>query len=266
MTGRLNKGWSFKQPLDPTVRSERVWYQAAEYGEQGKSHYGGLVFRRRAPDRAGQVSGETRTSKHSFGSLAPVHPSRCFLSTLSPSFSFTPSFVFPNTEGLNETFHRPRGACFLRGETRRKRSQPRRGQIGWGSYLGRIMFDIPHHYQLPPCRPQESYLSLADVPLSVMNFLCPPTSSPPYLSAPHLQLRGGSTGKKGVAGRLGRGEEIKKKEVIDARCHGKQNGKYNLAFSLCGDNGANAGWRHRREQTAWLVIRQEHFGAMWSAG
>lgn len=138
-------------------------------------------------------------------------PARCFPSTLSPSFSFTPSFVFPNTEGLNETFHRPRGACFLRGETRRKRSQPRRGQIGWGSYLGRIMFDIPHHYQLPLCRPQESYLSLADVPLSVMNFLCPPTSSPPYLSAPHLQLRGGSTGKKGVAGRLGRGEEIKKR-------------------------------------------------------
>lgn len=54
----------------------------------------------------------------------------------------------------------------------------RRGQIGWGSYLGRIMFDILHHYQLPPPPPpQESYLSLADVPLSVMNFLCPPPSS-----------------------------------------------------------------------------------------
>lgn len=53
-------------------------------------------------------------------------PRPLFFSTLcfSPSFSFTPSFVFPNTEGLNETFHRPRGACFLRRETRRKRSQP----------------------------------------------------------------------------------------------------------------------------------------------
>lgn len=63
---------------------------------------------------------------------------------------------------------------------------------------------------------------------------------------------------------MGRGEEIKKKkgEVIDARCHCKQNGKYNLAFSLCGDNGANACRRHGREQTAWLVIRQERFGAM----
>lgn len=68
-----------------------------------------------------------------------------------------------------------------------------------------------------------------------------------------------------MVGRLGRGEEIKK-EVIDARCHCKQNGKYNLAFSLCGDNGANACWRHRHEQTAWLVIRQERFGAMRSPG
>lgn len=54
--------------------------------------------------------------------------------------------------------------------------------------------------------------------------------------------------------------------MIDARCHGKQNGKYNLAFSWCGDNGANACWRHGREQTARLVIRQERFGATGRAG
>lgn len=88
------------------------------------------------------------------------------------------------------------------------------------------MFDILHHYQLPLPRPRESYLSLADVPLSVMNFLYPPppdnTSSPPYLSpylsspAQGLQQRG----KKEEWGGWGRGDEIKKKkggEVIDAR-------------------------------------------------
>lgn len=81
----------------------------------------------------------------------------------------------------------------------------RRGQIGWGSYLGRIMFDILHHYQLPPSHPRESYLSLADVPLSVMNFLCPPTSSPPYLAAPRLQLRGCSSREKRSGGKVGEG-------------------------------------------------------------
>lgn len=65
----------------------------------------------------------------------------------------------------------------------------RRGQIGWGSYLGRIMFDILHHYQLPPSPPQESYLSLADVPLSVMNFLCPPPSTPHLWPTPPLNPR-----------------------------------------------------------------------------
>lgn len=93
---------------DPIVRSERVSYQTAE---QENSNYGGLVFPRRAPERAGQVSAELQ-SIPSARSLRYT-PARCFSSTLcfSPSFSFTPSFVFPNTEGLNETFHRPRGAC-----------------------------------------------------------------------------------------------------------------------------------------------------------
>lgn len=88
-----------------------------------------------------------------------------------------------------EMLHRPCGACFLPADTEEAISV-RRGQIGWGSYLGRIMFDILHHYQLPLPPPQESYLSLADVPLSVMNFLCPPTSGPPHLSTPRLLLRG----------------------------------------------------------------------------
>lgn len=57
-----------------------------------------------------------------------------------------------------------------------------------------------------------------------------------------------------------------KREVIDAQCHCKQNGKYNLVFSLCGDNGANTRQRRRHEQTAWLVIRQECLGTMWNAG
>lgn len=140
-----------------------------------------------------------------------------------------------------------------------------RGQIGWGSYLGRIMFDILYHYQLPPSSfplLQESYLSLADVPLSVMNFLYPPTSSPPHLStspaAPEEERE--ELKKKEKKKRR------KKREVIDVPCHCKQNGKYNLAFSLCGDNGANTRRQHGLKQTAGLVIRQECFGAMWRAG
>lgn len=50
-------------------------------------------------------------------------------------------------------------------------------------------------------------------------------------------------------------------EVIDAMCHCKQNGKYNLAFSLCRDNGANSVSKQRR-----LVIRQECFAAIESGG
>lgn len=177
----------------------------------------------------------------------------------------------PNGERRKETLRRPCGACFLPADTE-EAITARRGQIGWGSYLGRIMFDILHHYQLPPSPPQESYLSLADVPLSVMNFLCPPPSlslSPPAhpTSQPFISCSRGKGKKKEVVRGGSRGEEIKKKrEVIDAPCHCKQNGKYNLAFSLCGDNGANTRRQHRREQTAWLVIRQECFGTIGSAG
>lgn len=138
----------------------------------------------------------------------------------------------------------------------------RRGQIGWSSYLGRIMFDILHHYQLrPPLSlffSQQSYLSLADVPLSVMNFLCPPRH-------PHFWAHPTSQPLGAAAEAEGREEEIKK-EVIDAPCHCKQNGKYNLAFSLCRDNGANTRRQHRLEQTARLVIRQERFGTLGSTG
>lgn len=124
--------------------------------------------------------------------LLSPHPPRLD----SPNFySFSPSYSSchlyswrPNSTHRNEMLHRPRCACFLPADTK-EAITARRGQIGWGSYLGRIMFDILHHYQLPPSPPQESYLSLADVPLSVMNFLYPPllhlpTSDPPYLSTP----------------------------------------------------------------------------------
>lgn len=212
-------------------------------------------------------------------SHTPLHKLQCFfffpsslLVTPFHSFSLfhSPHHLYswrPNSEHRNEMLHRPRGACFLPADTK-EAITARRGQIGWGSYLGRIMFDILHHYQLPPSPPQESYLSLADVPLSVMNFLCPPSASPPPAhptsQPPHLLLRGCSRGKKKKGGER-RGNK-KKREVIDARCHCKQNGKYNLAFSLCGDNGANTRRQRRHEQTAWLVIRQECFGTIWSTG
>lgn len=109
----------------------------------------------------------------------------------------------PNGEYHNEMLHRPCGSCFIPADTD-EAITARRGQIGWGSYLDRIMFDILHHYQLPPSPPEESYLSLADVLLNVMNFLCSPrsllrlpTSGPPYLSTSQgLQWRK----KKGGAG------------------------------------------------------------------
>lgn len=53
--------------------------------------------------------------------------------------------------------------------------------------------------------------------------------------------------------------------MIDASCHCKQNGKYNLAFSLCADNGANTLGQHKLKQTAGLVIRQERFGTKRSS-
>lgn len=53
--------------------------------------------------------------------------------------------------------------------------------------------------------------------------------------------------------------------MIDASCHCKQNGKYNLAFSLCADNGANTLRQHKLKQTAGLVIRQERFGTKRSS-
>lgn len=154
-------------------------------------------------------------------SHTPLHKLQCFFfGFFPPSLLVTPFHSFslfhsphhlyswrPNSEHRNEMLHRPRGACFLPADTK-EAITARRGQIGWGSYLGRIMFDILHHYQLPPSPPQESYLSLADVPLSVMNFLCPPlrlpTSGPPYLSTPSSPAQGLQQRKKKKGGREAR--------------------------------------------------------------
>lgn len=130
-------------------------------------------------------------------SLLSLSQSLCIFYALHHLYSWR-----PNSAYHEEMPHRPCGACFLPPQDTKEAITARRGQIGWGSYLGRIMFDILHHYQLPPFSPpQESYLSLADVPLSVMNFLCPPTSGPPYLSNPSspaqgLQQKGGREARK----------------------------------------------------------------------
>lgn len=146
-----------------------------------------------------------------FPQLTHSHP--LFVSTLlvDPFHSFSPPRYHlyswrPNGASRNEMLRRPRAACFLPADTK-EAITARRGQIGWGSYLGRIMFDILHHYQLPPSPPQESYLSLADVPPSVMNFLCHPPhhhhspppahpTSPPLISCSGSAAEGG----KGVGG------------------------------------------------------------------
>lgn len=139
-----------------------------------------------------------------FTSIRSCTNYRLFSSPFSPSVCLPLHHLYsrrPNGERREETLRRPCGACFLPADTE-EAITARRGQIGWGSYLGRIMFDILHHYQLPPSPPQESYLSLADVPLSVMNFLCPPPSlslSPPAhpTSQPFISCSRGKGKKKG---------------------------------------------------------------------
>lgn len=153
-----------------------------------------------------------------FTSIRSCTNYRLFSSPFSPSVCLPLHHLYsrrPNGERHEETLRRPCGACFLPADTE-EAITARRGQIGWGSYLGRIMFDILHHYQLPPSPPQESYLSLADVPLSVMNFLCPPPSlslSPPAhpTSQPFISCSRGKGKKKEVVRGGSRGEEIKKK-------------------------------------------------------
>lgn len=154
-----------------------------------------------------------------FTSIRSCTNYRLFSSPFSPSVCLPLHHLYsrrPNGERREETLRRPCGACFLPADTE-EAITARRGQIGWGSYLGRIMFDILHHYQLPPSPPQESYLSLADVPLSVMNFLCPPPSlslSPPAhpTSQPFISCSRGKGKKKEVVRGGSRGEEIKKKK------------------------------------------------------
>lgn len=128
--------------------------------------------------------------------------------------------------------HRP---CFLPADTK-EAINARRGQIGRGSYLGRIMFDILHHYQLPPVlQPPPGVISLPRRCAAKRNeFFMSPTlhlrPTPPLnLPSPAQGAAAGGNTKK----------KKKKGELIDVPCHRKQNGKYNLAFSLCADNGAN---------------------------
>lgn len=175
--------------------------------KRGNSYYSSLRFPWSSSGGVGRVSRELQRPLRSLGSL--IHK------LLFSSFRLTFSHPVPLLYSLSiicilciqTMLHRPCGACFLLADTE-EAITARRGQIGWGSYLGRIMFDILHHYQLPPSPPQESYLSLADVPLSVMNFLCPytPTSGPPHLSTSRL-LHGGYGRRWGE-----KGEEIKEEK------------------------------------------------------
>lgn len=70
------------------------------------------------------------------------------------------------------------------------------GQIEWGSYLGRIMFDILYHYQLPPILPP--------FPPGVISLPCWCATKrneffiPPYLQpTPPLNLSCRTRGRKG---------------------------------------------------------------------
>lgn len=146
------------------------------------------------------LPGQQRTSKCSASSLACTNCS--FLLTISHYLLFYSLghlySLHPNSAGVLVLV-----ALVSYPPTRRKRSacdeDKLDGAATWAALC--LIFFIIINSPLSP--PQESYLSLADVPLSVMNFLCPPTpvSGPPHLSTPRLLLRGG---------RGGRGEEIKK--------------------------------------------------------
>lgn len=74
----------------------------------------------------------------------------------------------------------------------------------------------------PPFYILESHISLVPITLlRIMNFLCR------LLAVTRVLKRG-----------VKRGEKRAPWGLIYVRCQYKQNGKYNLAFSLCGDNGA----------------------------
>lgn len=179
---------------------------------RGNSYYSSLIFPLSASGGAGP--GQHRTSKHCLCSArslihAQISPPPHVLS-LFHFFSHRHLYsLHPNNKYHKEVLRRLCRACFQSAHAK-EAITVQQGQIGWGSYLGRIMFDILHHYQLPPSPLQESYLSLADVPLSVMNFLCPPLASP-RLAHPTSQTLVSCSGAAAEEKKGERGEEIKNK-------------------------------------------------------
>lgn len=120
--------------------------------------------------------GQQRTSKCSASSLACTNCS--FLLTISHYLLFYSLghlySLHPNSAGVLVLV-----ALVSYPPTRRKRSacdeDKLDGAATWAALC--LIFFIIINSPLSP--PQESYLSLADVPLSVMNFLCPPPPPSP---------------------------------------------------------------------------------------
>lgn len=138
--------------------------------------------------------GQQRTSKCSASSLACTNCS--FLLTISHYLLFYSLghlySLHPNSAGVLVLV-----ALVSYPPTQRKRSacdeDKLDGAATWAALC--LIFFIIINSPLSP--PQESYLSLADVPLSVMNFLCPPhprlRPTPPLNpSSPAQRRKGGS--------------------------------------------------------------------------
>lgn len=100
----------------------------------------------------------------------------------------------------------------------------------------------------PPFYILESHISLVPITLlRIMNFLCR------LLAVTRVLKRGVKRGEKHAPGGL-----------IYVRCQYKQNGKYNLAFSLCGDNGAT---QDSNKYLPWFIIRwRDTWSGAWVRG
>lgn len=102
-----------------------------------------------------RVNGELQSTPAHFSQPLPT------LSFVSPDLLHLYS-LRPYPEYCEGALHCPCAACFP-GKDTKEVIISRQGQIGWGSYLGRIIFDVLHHYQLPSPPPFSSSSSKSHI-------------------------------------------------------------------------------------------------------
>lgn len=106
---------------------------------------------------------------------------------------------------------------------------------------------ILYSFYPPPTHIQDAYLPNAVMLLRVMNFLCHLYTLTPWAKeqCEKRQRERERERKKGNRG------------MIDVLCQRKQNGKYNLAFSLCGDNGPKHSSNKTQAHNSPCFIKQQ---------